>query len=175
MGYDLGKLVVLSIVLIVAVVTTSLAASGVQAQPSLVIYSVNLVPVLPGFKFAYVISGTGFGTGPTTVAPNGPWTGVDTVVGGSKPGLGFCDVNQGWNAGGDYLVGVPVCSFGGYNNIGVFLTYWSNTRIVISGYGNALPADGYHIYHGDTLIFAVFAPHNAAQTFYTISYTGPNV
>jgi hypothetical protein len=113
---------------------------------------------------------------------NNNYNGFDTVhcTSLSRPSLGIADLNQGWNAGGEYSLcrsnpTVDGYTFGGYNSIGLIKPTWSSTTITFNGFGNALPnyyPYGYHIHNRDTLLIVVFAP--GGITYALISYTGPS-
>jgi hypothetical protein len=101
------------------------------------------------------------------------FSGVDTVN-GVGPSLGIADLNQRWSAGGDYSSPVTVdgFTFHGTDKIGLVGLTWSDNQITITGLGNALPAAGFHIHNGDTLLIVVFAP---GGTVYALThYTGPS-
>jgi hypothetical protein len=49
-------------------------------------------------------------------------------------------------------------TFTGQSPIGVTGLTWSGSTITITGLGSALPAAGFHIHNGDTLLVAVVAP-----------------
>jgi hypothetical protein len=89
--------------------------------------------------------------------------------------LGIADLNQRWSAGGDYSVNGPV-TVGGFNfnrsydQIGLVGLNWSDSTITLTGLGNALPAGGYHIHNGDTLLVVVFAP--GGTVYALVHYTG---
>jgi hypothetical protein len=175
----MSRIAILSIILIVAVVVPSLVASGVQAATPPVITSVivtNAIPGNTGLVFL-TINGKGFGTGPALVAANGG-SGVDTVKGSTHPSVGICDLRGGvlqWNAGGKYTGGITVgkgCVVGGYNDIGVYLNAWTNSQIVLGGFGSKVSF--FHIHTGDTLVFVVFGPSNSgASNSFVAYYTGP--
>jgi len=176
------KAAILSIALLVAVVVPSLVASGVQAATGPTITSVLLTPLIPARGLEYmIINGVDFGTGPVTVPANyaGPGPGVDTVKSSVTPSLGICDIRGGvqqWNAGGKYSGSINVgsgCTVGGYNDIGIFLKSWTDTQIVVSGFGGNI--FGFHIHSGDTLVFVVFGPSNSGYSTYVTYYNGPSV
>jgi len=182
----MSKFTILSVVLIVAVVVPGLVSSGVQASPPPVeITSVILTNVVPGNSgLVYItINGEGFGTGPTTVAAQFGYGGIDTVKSNTKPSLGICDIRGGvqeWNAGGKYTSSINVghgCIVGGYNDVGVILNAWTSTQVVLGGFGGGIPKGGYHIHPGDTLVFVIFqpVPYNTAFSTYVTTYTGPTV
>jgi hypothetical protein len=180
----MSRITILFVVLIVAVVVPSLVASGVQAQPPPIITSVILTRVIPGNNgLVYItINGRNLGTGPVT--DNHPqlvgYSGIDTEYGVGAPALGIRDVNLAWNAGGDTLPGYGFCGtftivdgqpFGGCDAIGVYVNAWTNTQIVLGGFGSG--AFGYHIHAGDKLVFAVFTTTGTA--YYVTYYNGPSV
>jgi len=179
----MSKLAILSVVLIVAVVVPGLVSSGVQAVTPPVITSVILTNVVPGNSgLVYItINGNGFGTGPTTVAAEFGYGGVDTVKSSTTPSLGICDIRGGvwqWNAGGKYTSAITVghgCHVGGYNDIGVVLNAWTSTQVVLGGFGGGIPKSGFHIHTGDTLVFVVFGPNNSGYSTYVIIYSGPSL
>ena len=147
---------------------------------------INQVIILPqGCTVPHVgpflvdIRGTGFGTGPQW--QNG-FTATDTVKSNLSPSLGICDTNQGWSAVGKYSGSVNVgsgCSVSGYDYVGVVLVSWTNTDIILNGYGSAIPGSSSHAFHihsGDKLAFVVFGPNNSgASNPYVTYYNGPNV
>jgi hypothetical protein len=122
----------------------------------------------------FYVFGRYFYTGPSIEnAPNG-YSGVDTKY-GAGPSFAIADLNQRWSAGGDFgaqRVTVDGYTFTGQSPIGVTGLTWSDNQITITGLGSALPAAGYHIHNGDTLLIAVFAP---GGTVYALThYTGPS-
>jgi hypothetical protein len=119
--------------------------------------------------------------GPATEPANNAFSGVDTiynVCAPTCPSLGIADLNQGWNAGGEYgasgSVTVDGYTFSGYSNIGVLGLTWSDSTITLTGFGNALPNYhyGYHIHNGDKLLIVVFT--RIGITFAVTTYTGPS-
>jgi hypothetical protein len=165
-------IVVLAVVLIVALA----APSFVAAQPPPVIYYAS--PINRASSTYILIFGANFGSKEVcTEAAAGGYSGMDTAFDCSSS-VGIADLNQGWNAGNDYsscsctitVAGYPV--FSGRNTIGLLGLTWSDNAITFTGFGNALPAAGYHIHHGDKLLIAVFAPSGVAYAF--VYYTGPS-
>jgi hypothetical protein len=145
--------------------------SVVVTAPPPVIYYVTPLNRASGTYF--YIYGAHFGPTPTIVNAPTPYSGEDTVF-GSGPSLGIADLNQRWSAGGDFASSVTVdgYTFNGLNPIGVTGLTWSDNQITITGLGSALPAAGYHIHTGDTLLIVVFAP---GGTVYALThYTGPS-
>jgi hypothetical protein len=122
----------------------------------------------------FYVFGRYFGTGPSTEnAPNG-YSGVDTKY-GMGPSFAIADLNQHWSAGGDFgaqRVTVDGYTFTGQSPIGVTGLTWSDNQITITGLGSALPAAGYHIHNGDTLLVVVFAP--GGTVYALVHYTGPS-
>jgi hypothetical protein len=118
--------------------------------------------------------------GPAREPANHAFSGVDTiynVCAPTCPSLGIADLNQGWNAGGDYgasKVTVDGYTFSGYNDIGVLGLSWSDSTITLTGFGNALPnyPHGYHIHNGDKLLIVIFT--RIGTTFAVTKYTGPS-
>jgi hypothetical protein len=121
----------------------------------------------------FYIYGAHFGLSPTIVSAPNSYSGKDTVF-GSGPSVGIADLNQGWSAGGQYGSSVTVdgFKFTGYNQIGLVGLTWSDNEITLTGLGSALPAAGYHIHNGDTLLVAVFAP--GGTVYALVHYTGPS-
>jgi len=179
----MSKFSILCVVLIAAVMIPSLVASGVQAQGPLItsVLQVRAVPGSVGLVYM-TINGKGFGTGPLTEVTN-TGSGVDTERVGSTPSLAICDINQDWNAGGAYPIAYSLnvghgCTVSGYNSIGVYLNAWTNTQIVLGGFGNnagGCAPYSYPIHTGDTLVFVVFGPNNSGYATYVTSYIGPTV
>jgi hypothetical protein len=133
-----------------------------------------LTPLNRASSTYFYISGL-FGVAPSTVNANGGYSGVDTVY-GAGPSLGIADLNQGWNAGGDYgahTITVDGYTFNGYSRIGIVGLTWSNNEITLTGLGTALPAAGYHIHNGDKLLVVIFPPTGGALYALT-TYTGPS-
>jgi hypothetical protein len=105
--------------------------------------------------------------------------------------LGIVDLNQRWEAGGDfnyYDSRTPI-TVDGYtfvgshpgedtspDNIGVVGLTWSDSLITFSGFGNALPnyyPYGYHIHNGDKILIVIFT--NGGTVWAVTTYTGPSV
>jgi len=176
----MSRMAVLSTLLIVVVVT--LTVTSAKATDSPAIYSVTFTysPSAPPW-LTMTINGVGFGNGVGFVAANGGYGGIDTVKSGTTASLGICDIRGGvqqWNAGGKYTSSINVghgCTVGGYNAIGVYLDAWTSTKVVLGGFGGAIPKDGYHIHTGDTLVFVVFGPSNSGYSTYVTNYLGPTV
>jgi len=182
----MSRIGILLLLVTVAVVTPSLAGPSVLAiplPPAPVITSVVLTRAIPGSNgLVYItVNGKNFGTGPVTDNhPSlGGYSGVDTEVGLSSAALGIDDVSK-WSAGMDTFPHYGFCGtfaivdgqpFGGCDAIGVYLTAWTNTQIVLGGFGTGIFS--YHITSGDKLIFAVFAPGGTA--YFVTYYNGPSV
>jgi hypothetical protein len=110
------------------------------------------------------ISGSGFGSSPTTYTlPDGS---VDTtscnVV---TPALIITDGGSGADS---WSAGHKTC--GNTDSIGVFITSWSDTQIVLSGFGTEyLGVNGqnnYNIAVGDPITVGVFGPNNDGEGTY---------
>jgi hypothetical protein len=112
------------------------------------------------------IDGSGFGnTQPQTVPAYDSDGSVDTVVSSSTPCMDICD--KGWAAG------MQNASNGVHCAIGLYLVDWSDTEIVLGGFGSALNTNGqgpWNIAPGDPLIVGVFTPYGHA--FYDVTVAG---
>jgi hypothetical protein len=145
--------------------------SVVVTAPPPVIYYVT--PLNRASSTYFYIYGAHFGLGPTIVNAPNSYSGKDTVF-GSGPSVGIADLNQGWSAGGKYGSSITVdgFKFTGYNPIGLVDLTWSDSTITLAGLGSALPAAGFHIHNGDTLLVVVFAP--GGTVYALVHYTGPS-
>jgi hypothetical protein len=115
---------------------------------------------------------------------NGGYSGQDWAYAACNghPTLEIADLNQGWSAGGYHLSGscgdvtVDGYTFSGYDRIGFVGLTWSDDKITLTGFGNALPnyyPYGYHIHNGDKLLVAVFTEFGTSYAL--IQYTGPSL
>lgn len=117
------------------------------------------------------IYGSGFGNTPPQTVPAYDSDGsVDTVVTSTTPCMGFG--NNG-NPPDAWAAGVENASNHVHCAIGIYLTSWSDTEIVLGGFGMALHTNGqgpWNIAPGDPLDVAVFTPSGEAH--YKINVLG---
>jgi hypothetical protein len=110
------------------------------------------------------IYGSGFGnTWPQTVPAYDSDGSVDTVVSSTTPCM--CIANLGLYPDA-WAAGVQNASNGVHCAIGIYLTSWSDTEIVLGGFGSALNTNGqgpWNIASGDTLDVAVFTASGEAH------------
>jgi hypothetical protein len=112
-------------------VTAGLTASAAQpASNSPVITRVS--PILPRSNQTIVIEGSGFGNSPPKLVPVGD--AVDTDArNGQRPALAIRNHGRepdDWQAG--------LARDGDVNGLGVKLESWTDTKITLAGFGNAL-------------------------------------
>jgi hypothetical protein len=128
------------------------------------------------------IQGTGFGnTPPATVALSDG--SVDTVESPTTPSIAIGDncPSLGCAAGGTWEAGHKLQA--NENAIGIYLTSWSDTKIVINRFGNyltegtrdtsgkcAVPS-GWGICVGDPITVEVWGPNNSGVATYTVIAT----
>ncbi|HTY74566.1 MAG TPA: YncE family protein [Candidatus Nanoarchaeia archaeon] len=136
------------------------------------ISSVNTIAATP--TQTITIQGNGFGnTQPQTLTLSDG--SVDTVGGGTGlPGSGgtpviqFNDITNGWGAG--YRISPST----GYDLIGINLVKWSNTQIVIGGFGSQLNSTGqFNINTGDSIQIIVITPGGTTQYTTTVGSSTP--
>jgi hypothetical protein len=168
--------------LIAALGLPSFVAGRAVSLP--VIYYVS--PINRNASTYIFIFGKGFepsSIGPYPQPVAGPYTGLDFGYFAClsylrNPSLGIADLNQGWNAGGYYESGscgdvtVDGYTFSGWSQIGFTGLAWSDNQITLTGFGNGLPAAGFHIHTGDRMLVAVLTAYGTAWAVTT--YTGPS-
>ncbi|MGD0644019.1 MAG: hypothetical protein ABSA75_03845 [Candidatus Bathyarchaeia archaeon] len=137
--------------------------SGTNNGPAPTISSVS--PISTDASQAIVIQGSGFGNIQPQTMSLGDGS-IDTVGGGNTPVIqihddGWC----GWEAG---TQDGPTT---GADSIGVILVSWSDTKIVLGGFGSALGMNGqWSISPGDPMRIVVLTSGGVAE--YETSVTG---
>jgi hypothetical protein len=175
----------LAVALIVTLTMPSFVAAPPPPSPPVIYYVSPINRTSSTYIFIYGKGFEPFGITPQTYSANGGYSGQDacyvhTCAEPFHPSLGIADLNQGWNAGGDYsaqTVTVDGYTFTGYDYIGVVGLTWSDNLITLAGFGNALPNYyplGYHIHNGDKILVAIFTPADGTAWAMT-TYTGPNL
>jgi hypothetical protein len=107
-----------------------------------------------------VISGSGFGNTQPQLLSLGDGS-VDTVGGGTTPAIRIYDQN----GSGSWQAGVQDNPNSGADSIGVILVSWSDTEIVLGGFGTALNTDGqgqWNLLPGDPLLISVVTDNGQA-------------
>ncbi len=147
--------------------TNSTSSSGYvkytlkASQTSLYINSVS--PIIAKNKQLIYINGSGFGYNPQTYTLFD--SSVDTVSGGSTP---YMTIND--NGGGSYSWQAGVSG----DAIGIYINNWTNTQIILSGFGSALTTGTgrYNIKVGDPIAVSVFNPQiSSVGASYNLSVT----
>lgn len=150
-----------------------LAVSFPDASPASPIIS-SVSPVTTNTSQTITIIGSGFGSGHPQVVTLDDDS-VDTTMNSTTPSIAFwdnclgsgCPVSTGnqWEAGH--------CCENGYTPIGIRLINWTDTRIIIGGFGDALysgelikgecvgPTEYWLICPGDEITVEIWGPHNA--------------
>lgn len=133
-------------------------AGLVNPNPSPVIDSVS--PIAATQLQNIVIHGSGFGNIQPQLMNLGDGS-VDTVGGGTTPVIRIYDLGSldNWEAG------VRDNPSSGADSIGVILVSWSDTNIVLGGFGTALNTNGqgqWNISPGDPLLIAVLTSNGQA-------------
>jgi len=126
----------------------------------------SVTPVAAQATQGIVISGSGFGNTPPQTVALGDGS-VDTVACNvTTPGLTVWD-----NApGGVWQAGQESCTT--QNVIGIKIGSWSDTQIVLNGFGSALSSSpnptSYNIAAGNPLTFTVSGPNNSGTATYNL-------
>jgi hypothetical protein len=126
----------------------------------------SVTPISTSAVQKIVIKGTGFGNAQPQTMSLGDGS-VDTVGGGSTPVIQVHDDGwYGWEAG---TQDGPTT---GWDLIGVILDSWSNTEIVLGGFGSALStmSSQYQLLAGDPMRIVVMTSGGVAQ--YDTTVTG---
>lgn len=132
-----------------------------------IVWSVS--QVTSSIRQSITITGFGFGTNPTTT-PLADGS-VDTVAcNTAAPSLDVRDSGAGADS---WYAGRAVCT--SRTQIGIYIVSWTNTQIVLSGFGSELgnPAhrSQWNIQAGNPLEVDVFGPNNGGQASYTETVT----
>jgi len=137
--------------------------SGTNNGPAPVITSVS--PISTDLSQTIIIKGSGFGNTQSQTMSLGDGS-IDTVGGGSTPVIqihddGWC----GWEAG---TQDGPTT---GADSIGIILVSWTDTKIVLGGFGSALYTNGqWSISSGDPMRIVVLTAGGVAE--YETKVTG---
>jgi hypothetical protein len=139
-----------------AAYTTTVLSNSLSQNPDVggvhpVISSVS--PIVAAQLQTILIHGSGFGDVPPQLMNLSDGS-VATVVGGATPVIRIYDIEgwDSWEAGCQDSQWVPK------DTIGVYLTSWSDTKIVLGGFGTELTVNGsgsWNIKIGDPLIINV--------------------
>jgi hypothetical protein len=146
--------------------TTQSAVGPVGSSLGLTIQSVT--PIHAVDSQTIVITGTGFG--PTFPGTQSIGDGsVDTLgCGTTLPSMAIWDNGSGSDS---WAAGRVSCT--NFDAIGLHIQSWSDTQIVLSGFGSALgtPGEGqsWNIAPGDPLVVVVFGPNNSGQATYNLT------
>jgi hypothetical protein len=128
----------------------------------------SVSPILAQANQGIVITGSGFGnTPPQTVTLND--RSVDTVACNvTTPALAIWD--KASSAGGNWEAGQETCA--SLNAIGVKLASWSDSQIVLNGFGsalgNAMNPSTWNITSGDPLTIIVSGTNNSGTAAYNL-------
>jgi len=177
---DGGMKRIFAVVMIVSIVLSMFAMFTPKARATgPVISSVSTI-MATRLQTIYIY-GSGFGnTWPQTVPAYDGDGSVDTVVSSMTPCMGISNLGLAPDA---WAAGVQNASNGVHCAIGIYLTSWSDTEIVLGGFGSALNTNGqgpWNIAPGDTLDVAVFTASGEAHyrttvagapTMYTVTIT----
>jgi hypothetical protein len=160
-------------------------ASGQAACPTTVVASPSDIPnsgMQPVISSVSPIStarlqtisihGSGFGNTQPRVMELGDGS-VDTVGGGTSPVIRIYDQN-GY---GSWQAGVQDNPNSGADSIGIVLVSWSDTEIVLGGFGAALGTNGqgeWSISSGDQLLIAVLSANGQATYTTTVVASQPD-
>jgi hypothetical protein len=128
-------------------------------------------PITTNTQATIVITGSGFGDTPPQTTPVGDGS-VDTIACGvNTPSIAIRDNGGGadsWSAGRE------TCT--NFDAIGIYLSSWTDSQIVINGFGTALGTDGqktWNIAVGDPIQVALFGPNNASEVDFALTVTSP--
>ena len=113
------------------------------------------------------ITGSGFGTTPPQTVPVPASDGsVDTnACNVDTPSLAIIDSGPGSNS---WSAGRETCS--NTDSIGIYITSWSNTEIILGGFGSQLGTNGagaYNIAAGDPIVVSVWGPNENGPAQYS--------
>jgi hypothetical protein len=136
------------------------------SPPQPVIQSVTTIVAQP--TQGVVITGRGFGNTPPQTVTVGDGS-VDTLACNvTTPALAIHDNGAGpdaWDAGQDTCTGGP-------DHIGINIVSWSDTEVVLNGFGSALGSASnpgtFNIAPGDSLTVEVFGPNNSGVATYNL-------
>ena len=148
---------------------SSITSSSTSSTPGPVITSVSSIS--PASQQTIYIYGSGFGSTPPQTVPVGDGS-VDTYA---------CNVNTPslaiWGNGGgshNWAAGRETCS--NFDAIGVYLQSWSDTQIILGGFGSALSTSGsgtWNIGAGDPLVVNVWGPNGSGPAQYSMTVSAP--
>ena len=132
----------------------------------------SVSPIVAVLSQTITIQGSGFGNIQPQLLDLGDGS-VDTVGGGSTPTIYILDENT--NSGG-WQAGIQKNSTWGWDSIGIILVSWSDTEIVLGGFGSALGATGgqWVISPGDPILTDVQTVNGEANYTTTVVSSQPN-
>ncbi len=126
----------------------------------------SVSPISATLLQTITIKGSGFGSTQPQLLNLGDGS-VDTVGGGATPVIRIYDESGSSN----WEAGVQDSPNSGADSIGVILTSWSNTEIVLGGFGTALNTNGqgqWNLSPGDPLLIAVLTANGQAAYTTTV-------
>jgi hypothetical protein len=143
-------------------------APKAKADSSPIITAVS--PLLSDITQTIVIQGSGFGNTPPSTVPVGDGS-VDTVLSTVTPSIVINDnVAEGGIGPESWAAGHETSS--NFDDIGIFLVSWSDSQIVVGGFGSALGnatnPSTWNIAVGDPIEVTVFGPNNDGQAKYDL-------
>jgi|SRR5579864_612675 len=146
--------------------TTQSAVGPAGGSLGLVIQSVTPIQAID--SQAIVITGAGFGATFPGTQPIGDGS-VDTL--GCDTTLPSMAIRDGGSGSDSWAAGRENCT--NFDEIGLQIQSWSDTKIVLSGFGSALGTPGkpgtWNIAPGDPLVVVVFGPNNSGQATYNLA------
>jgi hypothetical protein len=131
----------------------------------------SVSPIAAVLSQTITVQGRGFGNIQPQLLDLGDGS-VDTVGGGTTPTMFILDesTNSGWQAG------IQKNSTWGWDSIGIILVSWSDTEIVLGGFGSALSTTGgeWVISLGDPILIDVQTMYGGANYTTTVVSSQPN-
>ncbi len=144
------------------------------ADPAPTIKSVS--PITTQIRATFIVTGSGFGDNPpkTIRFRNSSDTSIDTrSCGTTSPSIAISDHGGGED---DWEAGHATCT--NNDTIGIFLQSWSDSQIIINGFGTALGINhlaNFNIAIGDPITIAIFGPNNLAEVDFHTNVTFPSL
>jgi len=144
-------------------ITSSVVGTGPSAAPptqstSILSFAVfNISPISTDTMQRIIITGVGFGNGPTVVVNSvANDSSINTLRDSVHPSVLINDRTGNWSAG-------YAQTSTDYDHVGIYLTSWSDTQIIIDGFGsllgNATNPSQYLISTGDLITVTVYGPN----------------
>ena len=151
-------------------VTAGLTASASQPASNAPVIT-RVSPILPRRNQNIVIEGSGFGNSPPKLVPVGD--AVDTDArNGQRPALVIGNHGRGAD---DWLAGLA--RDGDINTLGIKLQSWTDTKIILAGFGNDLGDEVergiWKIAAGDPIEITVFGPAGSEPAKFATTVTPP--